>query len=72
MTMENGIHILQEHANEARFIMGHKMVDYLPKLESKKKKETEFSQQTLINKAIRLVNPLHHDRTSQIQPILCF
>jgi hypothetical protein len=33
------IHILQEHANEARFIMGHKMVDYSPKLESKKKKK---------------------------------
>jgi hypothetical protein len=33
------IHVLQEHANEARFIMGHKMVDYPPKLESKKKKK---------------------------------
>lgn len=33
------IHVLQEHANEARFIMGHKMVDYSPKLESKKKKK---------------------------------
>ena len=33
------IHILQEHANEARFIMGHEMVDYPPKLESKKKKK---------------------------------
>jgi hypothetical protein len=33
------IHILQEHANNARFIMGHKMVDYTQKLESKKKRK---------------------------------
>ena len=33
------IHVLQEHANEARFIMGNKMVDYSPKLESKKQKK---------------------------------
>ena len=33
------IHVLQEHANEARFIMGHKMVDYSPKFESKKKRK---------------------------------
>jgi hypothetical protein len=33
------INVLQEHANEARFIMGYEMVDYSPKLESKKKKK---------------------------------
>jgi hypothetical protein len=37
------IHILQEHANEARFIMGHKMVDYTQKLESKKKRKPSLS-----------------------------
>lgn len=33
------IHVLQEHANMARFIMGHKMVDYSQKLEVKKKRK---------------------------------
>jgi hypothetical protein len=32
------IQVLQKHANEARFIMGYEMVDYSPKLESKKKR----------------------------------
>lgn len=34
------IQVLQEHANEARFIMGHKMMDYSPTLETKSKKKT--------------------------------
>jgi hypothetical protein len=40
------IHVLQEHANEARFIMGQKMVNYSPELESKKKKKLNSARKS--------------------------